>query len=715
MLKHLGESSLLTILLLFNRIWQERVFPLSWLKAIVVPIPKPGKDKQYPNNYRPIALTSCLSKLLERMVSARLMHALERSKWFVPSQSGFRRRRNTIDNLLKLETAIREAFVRKKHLVSIFFDIEKAYDRTWRYGILKDLSDIGLKGNLPLFIKNFLQTRIFQIRIGNILSDNFNQQEGVPQGSVLSVLLFIIKINGIVSKLPPYVNSTLFVDGIQIHCAGDDMGFIQRQLQTAINNMTDWSSKNGFIFSPQKTVCMHFCRRRGLHPDPDFQLNGSPIPIVQETKFLGIIFDTKLTFRSHIKHLKTKCIRTLNIMKVLSSTSWGADKVSLMRIYRSLVRSKLDYGVPVYGSAAKSTLKMLDSVHHQGLRIATGAFRTTPIPSLHVISGEPSLELRRHRLSLSYFYKIKSDESHPQHYKVINPIFGSLFSVRLSFTPTFGFRIGEILRQHYSDYIPIYTDGSKSDNHVGSAAVFPDFTIAETLHHFCSVYTSELYAIYLGLLKISTLNFKKAIIYTDYRSGINALRSAKHNNHPLVMKCFDLHHILKNTKIKYCWIPGHVGIPGNERADKAAKSANASREAFVPLIDALQVVKLSQHRVWQRIWDRQSNNKLYKIQPSIKGFGNLTIRKHDVILTRLRVGHTFLTHRHLLHSDPAPICNGCNCILSVEHILCQCKNFYSQRQAHFGAHIIDLIDILGTNPGVNVFTFLKEVQFFKFI
>ncbi|GBN15389.1 hypothetical protein AVEN_233919-1 [Araneus ventricosus] len=544
------------------------------------------------------------------------------------------------------------------------------------------------------------------------------------------------------------------------------MGFIQRQLQTAVNDMTDWASKNGFVFSPQKTVCLHFCRRRGLHPDPEFQLNGSPIPIVQETKFLGIVFDRKLTFRSHIKHLKTKCIRTLNIMKVLSNTSWGADKVSLMRIYRSLVRSKLDYGVPVYGSAAKSTLKMLDSVHHQGLRIATGAFRTTPIPSLHVISGEPSLELRRHRLSLSYFYKIKSDESHPQHYKVINPIFGSLFSVRLSFTPTFGFRIGEILkyfeiedfpmvsniedpppwketqlafiddflhffkpgtsdnvfqqhfynhRQCYSDYVPIYTDGSKSDNHVGSAAVFPDFTIAETLHPFCSVYTSELYAIYLGLLKISTLNFKKAVIYTDSRSGINALRRAKHTNHPLVMQCLHLHHTLKKTKIKYCWIPGHVGIPGNERADKAAKSTNASRETFVPLADALQAVKLSQHRIWQRIWDGQSNNKLYKIQPSIKGFGNLTIRKLDVILTRLKVGHTFLTHRHLLYSDPAPICNGCNCILSVEHILCQCKDFYSQRQAHFGAHIIGLIDILGTNPCVNVFTFLKEVQFFNFI
>ncbi|GBM74869.1 hypothetical protein AVEN_113510-1 [Araneus ventricosus] len=113
------------------------------------------------------------------------------------------------------------------------------------------------------------------------------------------------------------------------------------------------------------------------------------------------------------------------------------------------------------------------------------------------------------------------------------------------------------------------------------------------------------------------------------------------------MKCFELHHTLKNIKIKYCWIPGHVGIPENERTDKAAKSSNKSREAFVPLTDALQAVKLSQHRVWQRMWDEQTNNKLYKIQPSIKDFGNLTIRKHDVILSRLRVGHTFSTHRHL--------------------------------------------------------------------
>ncbi|GBM81336.1 hypothetical protein AVEN_50796-1 [Araneus ventricosus] len=118
----------------------------------------------------------------------------------------------------------------------------------------------------------------------------------------------------------------------------------------------------------------------------------------------------------------------------------------------------LDNKAPVYGSAAKSTLKILYSVHHKGLRIATGAFRTTRILSLHVINGEPSLELRRHRLSLSTFYKIKGDEFHLQHYKVINPSFGSLFSVGLSFTPIFGFGIGEILRYFEIEYFPFISN-----------------------------------------------------------------------------------------------------------------------------------------------------------------------------------------------------------------------------------------------------------------
>ncbi|GBN37306.1 hypothetical protein AVEN_262609-1 [Araneus ventricosus] len=139
---------------------------------------------------------------MERIVNTRLVYFLEETEHLSKFQSGFRCTRGTVDNALMLETAVRDAFVTKKHLVSIFLDMDKAYDRAWRYGILRDLYKMDLRGNLPLFIKNFLGRRTFNVRVGDILSDDFPQYEGVPQGSVLSVILFVIKVNEIVQQLP---------------------------------------------------------------------------------------------------------------------------------------------------------------------------------------------------------------------------------------------------------------------------------------------------------------------------------------------------------------------------------------------------------------------------------------------------------------------------------------------------------------------------------
>jgi hypothetical protein len=111
--------------------------------------------------------------------------------------------------------------------------------------------------------------------------------------------------------------------------------------------------------------------------------------------------------------LKTKCLKALNLLKVLSNTNWGSNFSTLLKLYRSLIRSKLDYGSVVYGSARKSYLHMLDTIHHQGLRLALGAFRTSPVESLYAEAGEPSLELRRKKLSLQYATRISSNSKNP--------------------------------------------------------------------------------------------------------------------------------------------------------------------------------------------------------------------------------------------------------------------------------------------------------------
>ncbi|GFS95737.1 probable RNA-directed DNA polymerase from transposon X-element [Trichonephila clavipes] len=371
MLRHLNPNSLTNILFSYNRVWKEHCFPSSWREAIVIPILKPGKVATDPLSYRPIALTSCFCKTFERMVNTRLVYVLEKEKCISPLQSGFRKGRSTLDNLVFLESQIRDAFVRRNHLVSLFFVIEKAYDRTWRYGILRNMHDFGLRGNLPIFIFNFLAVRYFYVRIGHSSSHKFMQDQGVPQGSVLSVTLFNIHMSSILHPFPPSVRGMLYVDDLQISCQGSDMRLIERQLQTTVNRLVKWCDQNGHTIFPFKSSCVHFCRKRNLHPDYLIHIGNVQIPVVSEVRFLGVIFDCKLIFLPHVLYLRKKCERSLNILKVLSNTLWGADRVSLLRVYQALILLRLGYGCVVYGSARASVLKRLDTIHHSALRICS--------------------------------------------------------------------------------------------------------------------------------------------------------------------------------------------------------------------------------------------------------------------------------------------------------------------------------------------------------
>ena len=420
MLKHLPPKSLKTLLAIFNDIWETGKFPESWELATIIPIPKPGKDHAEPTNYRPIALTSCICKTLERMINTRLVWYLEFNNLISPVQSGFRSERSTNDNLVRLETFIRDAFVKKEHVVAVFFDLEKAYDTTWKYGILRDLHEFGVKGRLANFVESFLANRSIQVRVGSTLSDTFGLSQGVPQGSILSTTLFNIKINSIMNCLDPKTDGSLYVDDFCMCYRSTSMRTIERHLQQCINRIEDWALKNGFKFSKSKTQCVHFCQLRKIHDDPELYLYGSLIPVVDDFKFLGLIFDRKLSFIPHIKYLKAKCLKALNLLKVLSHTNWGADRTVLLQLYRSLIRSKLDYGSIVYGSARKSYLMVLDTVHHQGLRLALGAFRTSPVEILYVEAEELSLYLRREKLALQYAIRLAANPSNPT-FKVTFP------------------------------------------------------------------------------------------------------------------------------------------------------------------------------------------------------------------------------------------------------------------------------------------------------
>ena len=596
MLKHLPETALDTLLHIFNGIWTTGVFPESWRLATIIPIPKPGKDHAEPTNYRPIALTSCLCKTLERMINKRLVWYLESNSLITKLQSGFRAERSTNDNLVRLETFIRDAFIKREHVVAVFFDMEKAYYTTWRYGILKDLHNFGMKGRLPNFIKSFLEDRTIQVRVGSTLSDLYDQEQGVPQGAILSTTLFNVKLNDIINCLDYKTDGSLYVDDFCICFRSKNMRTIERHLQQCLNRIEDWATGNGFKFSKSKTQCVHFCQQRKIHNDPVLYIYGSQILVVAESKFLGVIFDKKLSFIPHIKYLKAKCLKALNLLKVLSHTSWGADRTTLLHLYRSLIRSKLDYGSIVYGSARKSYLQMLDTVHNQGLRLALGAFRTSPVSSLNVEADEPSLWLRREKLSLQYAIRLAANSSNPAFEVTFPPQFQEYYERKPNAIKSFGLRIAPLLestninikniqkhsfsdipswcitkpnilfdlhnsktllsdshlmKQNFqelqsrlSDYQHIYTDGSKVEDKVGCAYISGTHHEKIRLPDGSSIFTAESKAIDMALDYVMNNSLEnKFVIFSDSLSVLKSLNHTSSKN-PKIQNVIEKHHEL---------------------------------------------------------------------------------------------------------------------------------------------------------------------------
>ena len=766
-LKQLPSCSLDFLLQAFNEVWVSGTFPPSWKQATIIPIPKPGKDSTDPSNYRPIALTSCLCKTLERMINTRFIWFLESNGLITNFQCGFRSKRSTVDHLVRLETFVREAFIKKEHLTAVFFDLEKAYDTTWKYGIMRDLNDFGLKGRLPHFIDNFLSNRNFKVRVGTTLSDLQGQEEGVPQGSILSVTLFSIKINNIVKTLNPGVDCSLYVDDFLICYRSKHIHTIERQLQQCLNKIQKWALENGFKFSKTKTQCMHFCQLRRLHNNPVLKLDGVEIPVVDQYKFLGVIFDRKLSFIPHIKYLKAKCHKALQLLRVVAHTDWRADKSTLLKLYRSLVRSKLDYGCFIYGSARKSYLRCLDSIHHLGLRLALGALRTSPVESFYVEANEAPLSLRREKLALQYFTKLQSCPSNPAFDCTINPKYQECFARKESAIPTFGIRLKSVLensgfsnnnvhqtiipeippwtlyrprvnlelsnlskrdtpslvfiqkfneiKNDHSYCTPIYTHGSKDNDRVGCGTVIHNSSFKQRLPSNASIFTAEVTAIDLALDAITESGDDYFIIFSDSLSVLLSLHNMKLDN-PLILKLLEkLHHLSCAQKTIYlCWIPSHIGIRGNEAADLAAKeSLNLDITASqVPYTDLKCHINHFISNKWQERWSSCANNKLFKIKSTLgvwpPGFRNS--RKEEVVLSRLRIGHAYFSHSYILRQEDPPECTSCQEIYSVRHVLIDCIDLGLIRPRFYT--VPDLKTLFDTVSVDRILSFLKEVNLF---
>ena len=713
-IKNFPNNSKNYLLAIYNTIWENKVFPNTWRHGYIIPIIKPNKNKFHAESYRPISLLNTLCKLLEKIINRRLTWFLENYNLLSPIQNGFRRHRSTLNTLLTIKKEIQTSMTNKQNLGMISFDIVKAYDTAWRPRILYILNKIISNGNMLDFITNFLSHRTFQVKTSNTLSDIFCQENGVPQGSTISVTLFIIAINDISEGITFPCIPLLYADDFTILCRSTSSNSIQNQLQSTTNKLMSWSKLSGFRFSPAKTNLILFSPKRKSQ-NISIKIGDQIIKNQPKIKILGVTFDAKATWIPHISNLKNSTVPRLNIIKKIAHTSWGAQSHTLMKIHKAFILTKLDYSAPLFSSAKPTHLKILDPIHNTGIRLAIGAFRSSPVQSILALAGIPSLAdrwkeqtsklaSRMSRLPLNITPRpVQFFENIYKRYDLVNMIpletplcphwlftininldlhilpkkstspktFKNLFRENISLTPT---------QAH------IYTDASITEGRVGMAIIHEDNVFQWKLSEKCSIYTAEALAILKAIEYILSVTYLTN--FTIHSDSLSILTSLQNHLNPtdIARKIQNAHFTAQTSgkNISYSWIPGHCNIEGNERADMAAKLAHSSPNALVSNLfsysDLKNVIKCDTLRLWENKWQKM-NTKLNEIKRTIRPwtFPSNTPRKYESAINRLRIGHTRLTHLYLMKKEEPPTCSCCGVPLTVKHILTECFEYNPER------------------------------------
>ena len=346
-LKELSHQLASPFCSLFNDSLHKGVVPVSYKEAHVCPVPKKG-DLSAVNNYRPISLLNSEDKLFERLVFKHLYNHLQTYNLLSSLQSGFIPGDSTVNQLTYLYNTFCQALDSGKEVRVVFCDISKAFDRVWHAGLLLKLEAAGVTGQVLEWFKSYLTNRKQRVVLPGAVSDWIFIHAGVPQGSILGPLLFLVYINDIVLDIGS--NIRLFADDTSVYIVVDDPVTAAACINADLGRITQWAAKWLATFNPPKTESMLISRKlnRNLHP-PLFMQNVQ-ITEVDSHKHLGIVFSQDCSWHKHINYISEKAWTRINIMRKLK---FQLDRKSLETIYIVFIRPLLEYGDVIWDNCTQ--------------------------------------------------------------------------------------------------------------------------------------------------------------------------------------------------------------------------------------------------------------------------------------------------------------------------------------------------------------------------
>ena len=387
MLKHLGAIATGFLTSLLNLSFQDFSFPRNWKVAKVIPLPKPGKPAGEGASYRPISILSPVAKLAEKLMLPQLHQHIN----LAPHQHGFRKDHSTTTALHQISHQITQGLNRSKpchRTVLVALDLSKAFDTVSHDILLDDILHTTMPNWCKRWIAGYLHDRQTYVVFRGVRSRRRKMRQGVPQGGVLSPILF----NLYMSKLPnppAGVSIVSYADDCSILATGPIPPLNPQPLCDRINpyldSLSQWfTSRSLQISAPKSSATLFSTWNKEMATQLDIHIENNLIPTAKQPKILGVTFDCLHTFAHHATDINRRIRKRTNAVKCLSGTSWGANTEVLLTTYKTVCRPIINYAVPIWHPGlSKSRRDDLQVAQNQALRSATGCHLKAPIDHLH--------------------------------------------------------------------------------------------------------------------------------------------------------------------------------------------------------------------------------------------------------------------------------------------------------------------------------------------
>ena len=375
MIQICGDSIIPPLKIIFESAIKSGHFPDSWKKGNIIPVHK-KESKNLIKNYRPISLLPIFGKIFEKVIYNNLFKYFQENKFISDNQSGFRSGDSCTSQLIAITHEIYKAFDVNPSLETrgVFLDISKAFDKVWHDGLLHKLKCLGVEGDFYNILENYLKNRKQRVVLNDQSSSWLDINAGVPQGSVLGPLLFLIYINDLPENLVSVTK--LFADDTSIFSTVFDINKSSEDLNRDLSTVNNWAFlwKMAFNADPNKQATeVVFSRRRKPDNHPALYFNDAPVTTAPFQKHLGLFLDKKLTFGHHLNEKISKANKGIGLIKRLYSY---LPRKSLLNIYKSFIRPHLDYGDVIYDQPHNDTFcRMIESVQYNAALAITGAIK----------------------------------------------------------------------------------------------------------------------------------------------------------------------------------------------------------------------------------------------------------------------------------------------------------------------------------------------------